>query len=880
MFIVVLVGAGLMLRSIRRLEQRTGQLEAEIDTLRGLKERAGRLEAEMEVLRRRTSAQPPPAAAPQSAWTVPKTATRASSSPPARPTFTSSIADAIGPPLAAESSAPSEFVQAEITEEPADTNLATLFERLVGGRLLIWIGGIALAVAGVFLVRYSIETGLVGPRVRMIMAALFGLALVGAGEAARRRSDLADDPRIAQALVGAGIFVLYATTYGSLYLHQLISLGAASALMALITAAALGLALRHGAPTAVMGLAGGFVTPLLVGDPNSSAVPLLAYLALLNGALFALAYRRGWTWLAASAVLLSFLWTGYLLFAERTDALAAGAFIVLMSIAGTLANPGPGRQLKLIFPAAIGLVQLAALVARLDLGLPAWALFGTLALGTLVLAAFRPENRPLPALALPLALILLAGKAFGPDEPFMPTVAAAITLLFGGFGYALAARGRDRLLWTAIACAATAGPVLIMRLSQPEIMPVAVWGGLTALLVLCPIALVWIQRAHTRADERPDWPILAAGATVALLLIVAISDLVPDALEPAGWTLVAIGAALSARRLGDRGLALLGVAIAVIAALAAYIRTADLWAHLQVSLVGFPPLASELPGPLDALQLLLLPAALMLVARHFLQDTKLRTVMLVSALLLATAGLYLLYKQLFALGSHADFVARGFAERMVLTQALFALGWIAATGRWLGNRFDAKLLSILGIGLTALAAARFAWFDLLIHNPAWSEQSIGRLPVLNLLLPAYGGAATWLYLARRRARTVKEEGAWLALFLAALIAGAALMVRQAFQGSILTGPAMSIGESYGYSLAGLLLSIALLAAGVKLPDRALRVAGLALLTATILKVFLVDASELEGVLRILSFLGLGIALIGIGKLYGKVLAPKGKTASA
>jgi hypothetical protein len=39
-------------------------------------------------------------------------------------------------------------------------------------------------------------------------------------------------------------------------------------LMLLITAAALGLSLRHGAPTAVMGLIGGFATPLVVGDPQ------------------------------------------------------------------------------------------------------------------------------------------------------------------------------------------------------------------------------------------------------------------------------------------------------------------------------------------------------------------------------------------------------------------------------------------------------------------------------------------------------------------------------------------------------------------------------------------------------------------------------------
>ena len=55
----------------------------------------------------------------------------------------------------------------------------------------------------------------------------------------------------------------------------------------------------------------------------------------------------------------------------------------------------------------------------------------------------------------------------------------------------------------------------------------------------------------------------------------------------------------------------------------------------------------------------------------------------------------------------------------------------------------------------------------------------------------------------------------------------------------------------------------------------LRVAGLAVLTATIVKVFAVDAAALTGVLRILSFAGLGAALIGMGKLYGTILGRSG-----
>ena len=54
---------------------------------------------------------------------------------------------------------------------------------------------------------------------------------------------------------------------------------------------------------------------------------------------------------------------------------------------------------------------------------------------------------------------------------------------------------------------------------------------------------------------------------------------------------------------------------------------------------------------------------------------------------------------------------------------------------------------------------------------------------------------------------------------------------------------MPIAEFYGYSLAGLVARRSrLILAGIRLPDKALRLAGLVLLTATIVKVFLVDAA--------------------------------------
>src|SRR4051812_30463292 len=325
-------------------------------------------------------------------------------------------------PAETPTEAPAPVAEVERPQPTAPTpafteTLGGLFERFVGGRLLIWAGGIALAVAGLFLVRFSIQIGLITPPVQMGLAALFGLLLLALGEYARSRPGAVPDLRVAQALVGAAILVLYATAYGSYIVHHLIGRGTTSALLSMMTALALILSLRHGAPTAVMGLAGGFATPLLVGDAQAGAVPLLAYLALLDIALFAVASRRGWSWLVASGVLLSFGWTAALIFMKPADHAAGGAFILVVSIAASVVRGGGGWQVEFIRPAAIGLVQLALLVAVTDLDTIAWVLFAALAVASSLLAPRRPEYRFIPALALVLALILLDVKTAVTTDP-------------------------------------------------------------------------------------------------------------------------------------------------------------------------------------------------------------------------------------------------------------------------------------------------------------------------------------------------------------------------------------------------------------------------------------------------------------------------------
>jgi uncharacterized membrane protein len=378
-----------------------------------------------------------------------------------------------------------------------------------------------------------------------------------------------------------------------------------------------------------------------------------------------------------------------------------------------------------------------------------------------------------------------------------------------------------------------------------------------------------------------DAPLAVAAGTAMLLLALAAWQLLPPDLVPAGWLAVALGAAFAARRLGDRGLATLTLVSAGLAALQAAARVPQLWEGLGDSLVGIPALATRLPSAGTALWALLLPALLLAAIWRFLPwpHPRVRAAPLGMAAFFAGSAAYLLFKQAFGLASDSDFELRGFAERTIVDQALFVAGWLVCSGRIPIRGLDESARWTAGTLITALAAARLVWFDMLIHNPLWATQHVGRLPLLNLLAPAYLLSAWWLYRARRGADGKARSGLWLLLALASLVLGAMLMVRQAFQGSLLNGPDLPSAESYGYSLAGLLLSIALLLAGIRLPDKALRLAGLVLLTATTIKVFLVDAGALEGVLRILSFLVLGIALIGIGKLYTRVLDAEARPAA-
>ncbi|HYL06850.1 MAG TPA: DUF2339 domain-containing protein, partial [Thermoanaerobaculia bacterium] len=216
---------------------------------------------------------------------------------------------------------------------PTRTPRRTTFEELVGARLLVWVGAMALALAGAFLVKISFERGWISPPIRVALGVAFGVGLLALGESLRRSSS-----RISEALSAAGIADLFACFLAAVHLYHLVPPAAGFLLMALTTAVAVALALRQGIMVALLGLTGGFLTPALIQTGQPSARNLFGYLLLLTAGLLAVAWRRRWHWLAAAALGAGLLWVVVWLAGpfHTADAPWLSLFLIALAVGATL----------------------------------------------------------------------------------------------------------------------------------------------------------------------------------------------------------------------------------------------------------------------------------------------------------------------------------------------------------------------------------------------------------------------------------------------------------------------------------------------------------------------------------------------------------------
>jgi uncharacterized membrane protein len=755
------------------------------------------------------------------------------------------------------------------------------FEDLVGGKLPIWIGGIALVFAGFFLVRYTIEAGLLGPGARSILATIFAFILIALSEFGGRLPKVGEsfkaDPRIAQSLAGAGVATLYGTLYMASEIYGLVGVMTAFALVVAVTALAFTLSLRHGPPTALMGLIGGFAAPWVAGMGASNLPTLLLYLAVFIAALFGLAVWRRWLWLLVLASGGGALWSFAMLVSTQNDFALLGLFVLVAGGGAILAFErfkdvsGLWSETARYVPIGLALVQLAMLLPQMNFSLLAWLFFAAISVATIALAWRDKRLLPLVVVALLLAIGPLF-SAWTSEADKQSTIVATfgLALLFGVAGHSAVQRDKHPLVvWAAIGLAAPVLCWFAAFLSFAEGVSDTVWG-IAAIATALPAA--WLAWNRHRRSETGIIQLMASGVAALMALIAAAqfstggnwtgSVLAIDALALAAW----------ARVTGDNGvrrLAILPLGAAMLWAIGSSLGFID---AIGSSLIGEPVIGDRLPAIAKAIKVTLLPALLILAILWqpiFASGKRTRMAAWAAGGTGIIVIIWMLAKQVANIQTQPDFIRLGFAERAIFTQLLFAGGWFAL--QQAANRPAWTALKPIGWAFAAAALFRIVWFDLLLLNPVFVLQSVGPVPVANLASGHMALTAIWLWLFGNFVDEGKQRDGLRVLGLGAMILTVLATVRQVMQGSIMSGGTLSTAENYLYSAGLLALAIAWLARGMMAGSRLLRLAGLSLLTVVTLKVFLIDAAALEGVLRILSFLGLGIALIGIGWAYGRVM---------
>ena len=309
------------------------------------------------------------------------------------------------PPSAVEPSAPGRDVWRDLAAAPAALLEKVDWEQIVGVKLFSAVAAIALVLAAIFFLRYSLDRGWLAPIVRVAIGVVVGTALVVVCElrAAHRYRVTAN------ALDAAAVAILFSTFFAAHALWNLIPSSVTFGLLALVTVLAVLLSIRHESLfIAMLGLVGGFATPALLSTGENRPIPLFAYLLLLNIGLAWVAVRKKWPVLTLVTLVLTtvYQWGWVISFLSASQlslgmgifaAFAATSFVALTlgraahhnSLASTLDASSVGA-------AAMPLAFAVYLAAMPQYGAHAALLFGFLLLmvaGLTAVAIVQRDDR-------------------------------------------------------------------------------------------------------------------------------------------------------------------------------------------------------------------------------------------------------------------------------------------------------------------------------------------------------------------------------------------------------------------------------------------------------------------------------------------------------
>jgi uncharacterized membrane protein len=688
----------------------------------------------------------------------------------------------------------------------------------------------------------------------------------------------------------------------------LIGPAAAFVILGLIAVLTMVASTLHGPILAALGLLGAMGSPLLVSSDEPQPWAMVIYLAFVVLPAYGVARLRLWRWLALAAAAGVLIWTLLIFVLDASDALPAMVHLVIQAgLAACFLVALPYRRIS----DAESRIDRAASIVLLAFAVAAVAASSAVAAG---------DGRAIFVAAVSL-LLLATGIRFAPGAPaaawaVLTTVGALLVWpiqadlggapenLFYQSGDLFAVRPHALEVYLGLALlapAAIAGGALFRLARSPDLrLSAAAWYAGAAAIgpLLALVAAYWRVAALERSLS---FALIAGGLALAFVAVVRwlwrqdATDSAPIRLALGA----AASAALAALALGltfalDKGM--LTVAFALTALGTAWVAERAALPALRYAvgaiglivlgrLIGNPTIVEGNPGPILINWLLWgygVPAVAFLAASRLLERSgRDRIVQLTESLGLVFAAFLVFFEIRHAL--HAgNPLAQDFSlleAGLLATESLVFAILLTRLDLRRGDPVYRWGSLIFKIASQALCAGGL----LLVENPLLTDDAILGGLLFNALIPAYllpCLLAAGLALVERRARPrlYSLSSAVLSLLLFSAYVG--LEIRR-----IAAGPELAFwrgftqGEQWSYSVALLVTGILLLGLGLVRDNRFARLASAAYLVLAVLKVFIVDLANLEGVMRALSFIGLGLVLIGIGLVYQRLLAHRPSNAA-
>ncbi len=804
---------------------------------------------------------------------------------------------------------------------PQEPEQPTAFDQALS-RLSIWlqqnwfyaVSAASLALAGIFLVQYGMENGLLPPRVRVAAGLAFGGALIGVGEYIRRR--FGDGEQSATAYLpsvfsGAGIVTLFGAILSARMLYDLIGGGAAMIGMVVVAVIAVVLGWLHGPLLVAVGVIGAYGAPIMLSSTNSDASPLFGYFAVVAVLGLGVDTIRRWGWISALTLVLAYVmgvaimmggnnttaWTGQLYFAVLP--LLA---ILIPSRSLTPDHAGPPALLGILGRATLGAkergVTWPAFPTLLAFGSVAtscfillitwksgeaelWLSMGLITVLSVLLIAWSDRAPALQDTALLPALTLLI-SVFAQSEngsrtykrfvqtysenpeaafPWIITILIAIGVLISGLAMWRAMRGGQfGAIWAVVAAVFAPAMAIVLEMGwQPSVVIGAYpWAlhaaGLAALMVL-------FAERFARVDGenrlRVSFAVMSALACMAFAFVIVLSSV---ALTVALAVTVVAAAALD--RMWNLHPLSWFIAVGVVT--------------LGFRLVVDPGLEYGATGPLTGVLVAYAGTLLAFVGSLWLLRPLTRPtaqVMLDSAAW-STGGLTL---SLLLLRWIETSVGAGYVD----THWSFGLNaaiWIGlalaqvqrSEGRTAGllDRVRWALACVFGLmGGAALFGALSA------ANPLFQGGLTNHVygPIVaNTLAAAYLMPAVVLLLGAARLAKIDQRIRLVMAIAGGLLAGfwALMTIRHFWQGGAAMNLSFNVSqpEQYSYTIVLLALGAGLFYQSLARKSASLRKVGLAVIGLAVAKVFLIDISDLDGLTRVFSLLVLGLSLAALAWL--------------